>query len=119
VGATVTPDEHLERLIKGSPRGLTRAELTYRLNQPDRTVRQLIETAVAEGKLPIVCDRANGGEGRYRLAKMDEIDLVNAEHAELHKRAVSLHRRSKGLLTAFQTYYQGGSLFTADAGDLA
>jgi hypothetical protein len=118
MGAPVTPDEHLERLIKGSPRGLTRAELAYRLNTPDRAVRQLIEDAVASGKLPIVCDRTSGGEGRYRLAKMDEIDLINAEHTELHKRAVSLHRRSKGLLTAFQTYYQGGSLFMADAGEL-
>jgi hypothetical protein len=119
MGAAVTPDEHLERLIKGSPRGLTRAELAYRLNQPDRAIRQLIEDAVASGRLPIVCDRTSGGEGRYRLAKMDEIDLVNAEHTELHKRAVSLHRRSKGLLTAFQTYYQGGSLFMADAGELS
>ena len=114
----MTPDEHLERLIKGNPRGLTRAELAYRLNTPDRAVRQLIEDAVASGRLPIICDRTSGGEGRYRLAKMDEIDLVNAESAEHYKRAVSLHKRHRGLLTAFQNYYQGGGLFLDQAGAL-
>jgi len=114
----VTPDEHLERLIRGTPRGLTRVELAHRLHQPDRAVRQLIEDAVASGRLPIVCDRSAGGEGRYRLAKMDEIELVNAESDELYKRAVSLHKRHRGLLTAFQTFYQGGGLFVSEAREL-
>jgi hypothetical protein len=114
----MTPDEHLERLIRGTPRGLTRVELAHRLRMPDRAVRQLIEDAVASGKLPIVCDRTNGGEGRYRLARMDEIDLVNNESDELYKRAVSLHKRHRGLLTAFQTFYQGGGLFVSEAREL-
>ena len=114
----MTPDEHLERLIRGNPRGLTRVELSHRLHLGDRTIRELIETAVADGRLPIVCDRTSGGEGRYRLAKMDEIELVNAESDELYKRAVSLHKRHRGLLTAFQTFYQGGGLFVSEAREL-
>jgi hypothetical protein len=108
----VTPDEHLERLIKGSPRGLTRAELAYRLNQPDRAIRQLIEDAVASGRLPIVCDRTNGGEGRYRIARVDEVDLVRREIEELEARLKSLGKRITGLRRAHQEYHGAGSLFS-------
>jgi len=106
----MTPEEHLERLIRGNRAGFTRAELANRLHQPDRAVRQLIEDTVASGRLPIVCDRASG-EGRYRIAGRDEIDLVTIEHSELQSRALSLHRRAKGLLNAWQAYHQGGALF--------
>lgn len=109
----MTAEEHLDRLMRGNPRGLTRTELAYRLRVPDRAVRQLIEDAVASGKLPIVADRTNGGDARYRLAGRDEIDLVNAEHGELLSRALSLHRRAKGLLTAWEHTHNAGSLFSA------
>jgi predicted ArsR family transcriptional regulator len=108
----VTPEEHLDRLMRGERRGLTRAELAYRLRIPDRAVRQLIEDSVASGKLPIVADRTNGGEARYRLAGRDEIDLINAEHHELLSRALSLHRRAKGLLVAWEHTHNTGNLFT-------
>jgi hypothetical protein len=107
----MTPAEHLDRIMRGNPKGFTRAELAYRLRLTDRQVRQLIEDAVASGALPIVADRTAGSDARYRIARMDEIDLINAEHHETLSRALSLHRRAKGLLDAFQTFHQGGNLF--------
>jgi hypothetical protein len=115
----VTPDhDRLARLLKGEPRGLTRAQLTHRLRMSDRAVRALVEDVVASGTLPIINDRTSGGEGKYRIPRVDEVDAVNAEHAELYSRAIALHKRSRGLLNAFQTYHGGGSLFTPDAPDL-
>jgi hypothetical protein len=115
----VTPDhERLARLLKGNPQGLTRAELTHRLRMSDRAVRALIEDTVASGALPIINDRTHGGEGRYRIPRADEVDAVNAEHAELYSRAIALHKRSRGLLNGFQTHYGGGTLFTPASPDL-
>jgi len=107
----MTDRERLEQLLKGTPEGLSRDQIAARLNLTDRQVRQLIEDAVASGALPIVADRTAGSDARYRIARMDEIDLINAEHHETLSRALSLHRRAKGLLDAFQTFHQGGNLF--------
>jgi predicted ArsR family transcriptional regulator len=111
--------KHLVLQLKGNPRGMTRTELAYRLRLGDRTVRQLIEDLVAGGHLPIVADRTDGGEARYRIAGRDEIDLVATEHHELVSRALSLHRRAKGLLNGWQSYHQGGALFMPATEDLA
>ena len=114
----MTPADHLRTLLKGNPNGLTRAELAYRLHQPDRAVRQLIEDTVAAGELPIVADRTNGGEARYRIAGKDEIDLITNEHHELTSRALSLHRRAKGLLLAWETHHATGNLFSPPTPEL-
>jgi hypothetical protein len=103
--------KHLILLLRGTPKGYTREELQHRLRLGDRAIRQLVEDLVAFGHLPIVADRTAGGEARYRIAGRDEIDLVNTEHHELQARALSLHRRAKGLLNAWQAYHQGGALF--------
>jgi hypothetical protein len=108
----MTPDDHLAVLLKGNRQGYTRSELAYRLRVPDRKVRQLVEDAIVQHGLPLVADRSAGGEARYRLARSDEIDLVNAEHGELLSRALSLHRRAKGLLTAWEHTHNTGNLFT-------
>jgi hypothetical protein len=98
--------------LKGSPRGLTRVELSHRLALGDRTVRALIEDLVSAGILPVIADRTGGGEARYRIARVDEPDLVHREREELESRALSLHKRSKGLLTAYQTFHGAGELFS-------
>lgn len=108
----LTPEHAaLERMLRGTPEGLTRQDLVWRLKLPDRKVRQLIEDLVAGGHLPIVADRTQGGEAKYRVPRADEIDLVNAEHAELQARAISLHERARGLVNAFQRHHATGSLF--------
>ena len=108
----MTPDQHLRVLLLGNPRGLTRAQLTHRLNQPDRAVRQLIEDVVARGELPVVADRTQGGEAHYRIAGRDEIELVTNEHRELVNRALSMHKRAKGLLLAWESHHASGNLFS-------
>jgi hypothetical protein len=107
----MTPEEHLDRLMRGERRGLTRAELAYRLRIPDRQVRDLIADAITQAGLPIVADRSAGGEARYRLARSDEIDVINAEAAELHARAASCRRRAENLKSAWLTFHNSGGLF--------
>jgi hypothetical protein len=114
----MTPEQHLTVLLKGHRRGLTRAELSHRLRLPDRKVRQLIEDAIVQRGLPVVADRSAGGEARYRIAGQDEIELVNAEAAELHSRAASCRRRAENLKSAWLAYHNSGSLFMAEAGAL-
>ena len=99
-------------LLKSHRYGLTRAELAQRLRLSDRAVRALVEDLVAGGHVPVIADRTAGTDARYRIARSDEIDLVNAYHHETLSRAMSLHRRAKGLLDAFQSWHQGGNLFT-------
>ena len=111
----MTSAEHLDRLVRGAPKGYTRQELAHRLRIPDRQVRQLIEDAVASAALPIVADRTGGGEARYRLAGRDEIELVNTEVAEHHARAASSRRRAEGLRRGFMTFWETGSLFMHQA----
>ena len=108
----MTDRDRLEMLLRGCPEGLTRTELAYRLSMPDRAVRKLIEEAVAESDWPIVCIRA-GGEGRYRIAKSHEYDLVNAANAEDTARAISLHEKARGRRRAFERRYQTGAPFPA------
>ena len=106
----MTDRDRLLILLKGYEEGFTRTELAYRLSMPDRAVRKLIEETVAESSWPIVCIRA-GGEGRYRIAKSHEHDLVNEANREDTARALSLHRKAKGRREAFARRYQAGSLF--------
>ena len=98
--------------LKGNPRGYTRVELSHRLGLGDRTVRAIIEDVVAAGIAPIIADRSNGGEARYRIARVDEPDVIHREREELESRALSLHKRSRGLLTAYQTFHGTGGLFS-------
>lgn len=107
----MTDRDRLLMLLRGHEDGFTRTELTYRLNLPDRAVRKLIEEAVAESEYPILCDRTGGGEGRYRIARADEWDAVNAANAEDTARAISLHRKARGRREAFARRYQSGGLF--------
>jgi len=106
----VTDRDRLEMLLKGEPAGYTRAELAARLTMPDRAVRKLIEEAVAESDWPIICERA-GGEGRYRIARAHEYDLVNQANREDQARAISLHKKARGRARAFERRYQAGGLF--------
>lgn len=101
------------RLLLGRPEGVTREEATLRLMMPDRAFRQLVEDITTSGWLPIVADRGNGGEARYRIARADETDLVNAASREDYARAVSLHKRSRGRVQAFQAHHSAGDLFLA------
>jgi len=98
--------------LKGSPRGLTRVELSHRLALGDRTVRALIEDLVSAGILPVIADRTGGGEARYRIARVDEVDLVRREIEELEARLKSLGKRITGLRRAHQEYHGAGSLFS-------
>ena len=107
----MTPENVLDNILKGNRAGFTRAELAHRLRQPDRKVRQMIEDAIVTRGLPIVADRTHGGEARYRIAGQAEIDLVNAEAAELHSRAASCRRRAENLKSAWLTFHNSGSLF--------
>lgn len=107
----MTDRDRLTQLLRGRPAGLTRDELTRHLNLPDRAVRKLVEEAVAESDWPIVADRSSGGEARYRIAQAHEYDVVNQQNAEDTARAISLHKKARGRLLAFQRRYQSCDLF--------
>jgi len=100
----------LKTLLQGSRQGLTRSQVAARLGVNDRAARQAIENLVASGELPIICDRSTG-EGHYRIAHEDEVELVNAELREHKARAMSSLRRMKGLHTAFLQRNHGAALF--------
>ena len=106
----MTDRDRLEQLLRGEQNGFTRAELAARLSMPDRAVRKLVEEAVAESDWPIICERA-GGEGRYRIARAHEYDLVNQANREDQARAISLHQKARGRARAFERRYQAGGLF--------
>ena len=110
--------ERLTQLLRGSRNGFTRAELKQRLQLSDRATRDLIAETVTAGHLPILSPDGDD-EGRYRLARVDDIEAVNAEHHRTISRALSLHARAKGLLNAFQTYHQSGFLFTPETPEMA
>jgi len=107
----MTERDLLIQALRGNPAGLTRTELEYRLKMPDRAVRKLIEEVVAEGEWPVLADRTNGGEARYRIAQAHEYDAVNAANREDRARAISLHQKARGRYQAFARRYQTGSLF--------
>jgi len=102
------------RALFGNREGITREWAVRMTSMQDRTFRQCIEDIVSSGWLPIIPDRTAGGEARYRLLGPDEVELANAASQEDHSRAVSLHKRSRGRLEAFQHMHQAGSLFVAD-----
>lgn len=115
---------HLEkatllRMLKGNRDGYTRQQIADRLNLSDRAARQAIEDVVSSGELPIVCDRGTTGreEGRYRVARADEVEIVNTEIRELRNRALSALKRAKGLHLAYQEQHQAASLFLEDVPD--
>ena len=107
----------LKRLLTGEPRGFTRQQLAQRLNVDDRQARDLIAELVTLAALPIIADRTNG-EARYRIAQAHEWDAVNSECNEMLKRAISIHRRAKGLRAAYQVMHSTGDLFLKDIPDL-
>ena len=98
--------------LRGSPKGLTRVELSHRLNAGDRTVRALIEDLVSGGHLPIIADRSGGGEARYRIARVDEPDTVRQSIEETESRIRALSRRNVGLRAAYQSFHHAGDLFS-------
>ena len=106
------------QLLMGWPQGVTRSEATRRLGMHDRAFRQAVEDITASGWLPIVPDRSNGGEAKYRIAGPTEVELVSNASQEDHSRAVSLHKRSKGRLEAFRAHHTAGSLFVPDVAEL-
>ena len=114
--------EHRElaRVLVGNPEGVTRQEGARRLGVSDRAFRQLVEDAVSSGWLPIVADRGREGvsEAHYRIAKPHEADLVDQEAQQHYGRAVSLHKRARGLTQAFQATHAAGSLFLSNIPDL-
>ena len=109
-------DRQLVMMLKGTPEGYTRQQIAARLKTNDRAARQAIEELVTSGELPIVCDRgeSRNEEGRYRIARQDEVELVNREVAELRARALSLFRRAKGLHDAFERSHQAAALWLDD-----
>jgi predicted ArsR family transcriptional regulator len=111
-----TDQARVAMLIKGTRKGMTRAQLVDRTGMSDRAIRQTIEDLITSGNLAIVCDRGDTGreEGRYRLAGADEVERVNRELNELTSRGISALRRAKGLRIAYEHAYHGGSLFLAD-----
>ena len=113
----MTDRDRLIQLLRGYPDGFTRTELSYRLSLSDRAVRKLIEEAVAESDWPIICERA-GGEGRYRIARAHEHELVNQANAEDTARAISLHEKARGRRRAFERRYSAGALFLDHVPDM-
>ena len=103
----------LKRLLLGTTEGFTRQQLAQRLNVDDRQARDLIAELVTLAALPVIADRANG-EARYRIAQAHEWDAVNSECNEMLKRAISIHRRAKGLRAAYQVMHSTGDLFLKD-----
>lgn len=112
----MNPRDQLARLLKGNRDGYTRQEIAARLDLNDRAARQVIEDLVASGELPVVCDRGPNGrqEGHYRIARADEVEVVNTEIRELRNRALSALKRAKGLHLAYQEQHQASSLFLED-----
>jgi hypothetical protein len=104
------PAASLRAWLASSPRGLTREQLANVLHTDDRTVRRMIEDAVTSGELPVVCYR-DGGAGRYRIARADEVDLVRREHDELVERGRAAFARARGLVRAHQRHHHAGALF--------
>lgn len=104
----------IARLLIGNPEGITREWAERLSGMTDRAFRQAMENVVASGWLPVVADRTAGGKARYRIAGPDETELVNSASREDHARALSLHKRSRGRVQAFQAHHGAGSLFLAD-----
>ena len=116
----MTTPQHLatlKRLLMGSREGFTRAQLASRLGVDDRQARDLIAELVTLAALPIIADRTNG-EARYRIAQAHEWNAVNQECDEMLKRAISIHRRAKGLRAAYQVMHSTGDLFLKTIPDL-
>lgn len=114
----MTPEhESLLRTLRGNHAGFTRFELAGRLGLHERSVRDLIEDIVAAGVEPIIAERIGNKKARYRIAQAHEHDLVNAANHEDYARAVSLHKKSRGRLAAFERKY-APSMFLADVPDL-
>jgi len=111
VEAVNGPEATLRAWLKNNDRGFTRDQLARLLHQDDRRVRRMIEAVVTNGELPIICDRDGGGEGRYRIARADEVDRVRREHDELVNRARATLAHAKGLVRAHEGYHSGGILF--------
>ena len=103
------------------PEGLTRQQGAQQLNTSDREFRRLVESAVASGWLPIIPDRGTTGqeEARYRIARADEVELLNAQVSELKARAIASHERARGLRDAFLAHHSAGALFTPDVEPLS
>jgi len=112
------PAATLRAWLKNNARGYTREQLENLLHEDDREVRRLIEQAVADGELPIICDRDGRRPGRYRIAGPTEFDRVRREHDELVERARSTLARARGLLRAHELYHSAGSLFAPATPDL-
>jgi hypothetical protein len=110
----MSPVDHLHTLLKGQPAGYSRDELASRLKLPDRAVRDLIADAIITHGIPIVSPGAGGG--RYRLARRDEIHVINDEVRELRAREASVRRRWQNLERAWLDYHAAGSLFLAPEG---
>lgn len=110
--------ETVARVLIGRPEGITRDQATYLTGLSDRAFRQCVEDILTSGWLPVIPDRSDGGEAHYRIAPIDDVDLVNAASLEDYRRAVSLHKRARGRVQAFQRMFQAGSLFVDDVPDL-
>ena len=112
--------EALARLVISNPEGITRQQGIQRLNlkgsDPDRELRDLVAEIVRSGWLPIIADRgaSNRVEGRYRIARVTEVDALKREALEHHSRAMKSHLRSRGLVDAFQAHHHLGALLLAD-----
>jgi len=105
----MTDRDRLTQLLRGNPDGYSRDELAARLGLSDRSMRDLIEDAVAESDYPILPPTVTGGV--YRLAQPHEHELVNQANQQDTKRAISLHRKARGRQQAFERRYQAGALF--------
>lgn len=107
----------LARLLLGRDEGVTRQQGARALGVSDRIFRQLVEDVITSRWLPVLADRANG-EAHYRIARAHEAQRAADEAAELQARALSLHRRAKGLTEAFRAHHSAGALFLPDVPDL-
>ena len=102
------------QLLSGRPEGVTRRQAADRLPMSDRAFRQVIEDITASGWLPIVADRSDGGEAKYRVLAASEVELAEAASREDNSRAISLHKRARGRISAFRALHSAGNLFLTD-----
>jgi len=104
--------EAVARILFGRPEGVDRYEGARLIGMnDDRKFRELCSEISASGWLPIIAPMQGRDKRLYRIARPDDSAEVNDASQEDQGRAISLHKRARGRLQAFQRMHQAGGLF--------
>lgn len=112
--------ERVARVLFQYPEGTVRDQMKARAGMDERAFRERCEEIAAAEWLPVIVDFPDGPNtpGRYRIARAHEAALVADEADRHYRRAVALHKRSRGLREAFKKHHHSGALFVGATPDL-